>query len=111
MSKTNVIEIDDSNFDLMVSREGVAIYVLFYTPTCLPCKEIMGVVNRASLKYVDTSRVFVKIDTSVSDHKKALEYEIRCHPTLLVFKNGVVIAKYEGCPANLDLDPFIETNY
>lgn len=108
MSKTNVVEINDSNFDEVLKSHQNTVFVLFYTPTCQPCKEIMGVVDRASLKYTDA--VFVKIDTSVENHQKALHYSIRCHPTILAFKYRVSVAKYEGCPANLDLDPFIETN-
>lgn len=108
MTNTNVIEICDFDFDQVLATHQESVFVLFYTPTCQPCKEIIGVVNRASLKYTDA--LFVKLDTSVENHIKAKQYDIRCHPTIIVFKNSVPIAKYEGCPANLDLDPFIEHN-
>ena len=91
---SNVIELNDSNFDDEVVKSDLPVLVDFWAEWCGPCKVIAPVIEELALDY-DGKVKFGKLN--VDDHNQvASEYGVRSIPTLLVFKNGAVVNQIVG---------------
>ena len=94
--------ISDADAFLSKIKTSKKLFVVdFYADWCGPCKRLSPVLERMSEEH--TSVVFCKVD--VDEKKKLSErYKIRCMPTVLFIKGGVVVARVEGCNAKTILD-------
>lgn len=96
---------DSSNFKSLIQDDLVL--VDFFATWCGPCKMLAPVLtelasDRASLKVVK-----VDIDGSAD---LAREYGIMSVPTLMLFKNGALVAKQSGFMPKELLSRWIEEN-
>lgn len=91
---TNVIELNDVNFDSEVKRSTLPVLVDFYATWCGPCKKQLPIMDEVAKEFADKARI-TKIN--VDDGKlKSAEFGISSIPALLVFKDGQVAEKLVG---------------
>ena len=83
---SNVIELNDSNFDDEVVKSDLPVLVDFWAEWCGPCKMIAPSVEKISEEYSDKLKVG-KLDVD-SNPNISSTFGIRSIPTLLIFKNG-----------------------
>ena len=91
---SNVIELNDSNFDDEVFKSDLPVLVDFWAEWCGPCKMIAPSVEKISEEYSDKLKVG-KLDVD-SNPNISSPFGIRSIPTLLIFKNGSPVDQIVG---------------
>ena len=86
------IILNDENFESTVANHDMVI-VDFWAPWCGPCKAFAPVFERVSADHTDV--VFGKVDTD-QEQKLAATFQIRSIPTLMIFREKVIIFSQPG---------------
>ena len=88
-----VLHPDTQTFDSLVSGEGVAL-VDFFATWCAPCRMLAPVIEQIAEQYDGRVKV-AKVD--IDAHPElASRYGVQSIPTVLVFKNGEMVAREVG---------------
>lgn len=98
-----IIEADESNFLELINGEKVL--VDFFATWCGPCRMLAPVLDEIAEERSGVTIVKVDVDKC---EKIAREFGIMSVPTLLLFKNGEVVAKNTGYLPKELLIEFIE---
>ncbi len=82
----------DKNFEEIITQNDVVI-IDFWAPWCGPCRAFAPTFEDASKRHADVK--FVKVNT---DEEQALarEFQIQAIPTLMVFREQVLIVAHSG---------------
>ena len=88
-----VLHADKTNFDRQVLRSDVPVLVDFYASWCGPCKRLAPTLEEVAAESPGARVVKVNVDDSP---ELAERYDIHSMPSLLVFKNGRVMARQKG---------------
>ena len=89
-----VIPVNDINFDAEVLKSSMPVLVDFSATWCGPCRAIAPLVDQLAGEYDGRVKVTtVDIDESPATAQK---YGIRGVPTLLMIKDGQVVAQQVG---------------
>lgn len=88
-----VVEVSERDFERRVLKSSVPVLVDFYAHWCGPCRLQSPILDKAASE-IGNARI-AKIDVD-EDGKLAAVYRVNSIPTLLVFKDGQVIARHTG---------------
>ncbi|GHG80251.1 thioredoxin [Comamonas sp. JC664] len=86
------VEITKDNFKETVSKEGIVI-LDWWASWCGPCRAFAPIFEQTSSKHPDI--VFGKIDTDAQQELSGA-FEIRSIPTLMVFRDGILLFEQPG---------------
>jgi thioredoxin len=102
--KVATVEVTQENFNQVVSGNNMVI-VDFWAPWCGPCRSFAPAYEAASEKHPDV--VFAKVNT---EEQQALAgyFQIRSIPTLMVFRDKIIIFAQPGALPAAALDQVIE---
>ncbi len=92
-----------SDFSEAVSGGGI-VFVDFWAAWCGPCRAFAPTFERASEQHPDI--VFGKVDTE-AEQRLAAEFRITSIPTLMVFRDGIMVYAQPGALAPQQLDQLI----
>ena len=88
-----VVEVSGRDFERYVLKSPVPVLVDFYAHWCGPCRMQAPILDKVAGE-IDHARI-VKINVD-EDGALAAAYRVQSIPTLLVFKDGKVIARHTG---------------
>ena len=104
MSPAVTVDLTTATFFLTVKREGIAL-VDWWASWCGPCRSFAPVYAKVAGRHPDV--VFGKVDTE-AEGGLASEFQIRAIPTLMVFRDGVLLLSQAGMLPERALEELIE---
>jgi thioredoxin 1 len=100
--------VSDSTFDQDVMKSDHPVLVDYWAEWCGPCKMIAPILDEVSKEYAGKLQVAkINVDDNQSTPAK---YGIRGIPTLMLFKNGAVVATKVGALTKSQLTAFLDSN-
>ena len=96
------VELTQANLDGIVDKPGIVL-IDFWASWCGPCRSFAPIYEEASERHSDIT--FGKVDTE-AETELASGFQIRAIPTLMVFRDGIIVFAHSGLlPAEaLDMD-------
>ena len=102
---SEVLHINDADFETAVVQSDIPVLVDFWAPWCGPCKMIAPILDEIAPEFANKEKI-VKIN--VDDNQLvAGQFGVRSIPTLLLFKNGQLVATQVGALPKNQLAAFI----
>ncbi len=95
-----IVDVTDTNYQQEVLEADVPVVVDFYADWCRPCRSQSAILMEFIAKGENVK--IAKIDAE-ANHELSGRYNIRAYPTLLIFKDGTIVARNEGCIGEADI--------
>jgi thioredoxin 1 len=104
----HVATITDANFETDVLQASKPVLVDYSATWCGPCRALEPAVDQIAERF--EGRVVVgKVDVD-ENQRTASKYGVRGVPTLMLFKDGAVVATRVGAMSAAQLASFVENN-
>ncbi len=89
---SSTVEITSQNFDETIARGGIVV-LDWWAAWCAPCRAFAPIFEAAAKQHPDI--VFGKVDTEEQPDLSA-EFQVRSIPTLMIFKDGILVFSQPG---------------
>lgn len=99
-------KVTTANFEKEVMSATIPVLVDFWADWCGPCQVIAPFVEEIAKEYAGKIKV-CKLDIDQAQ-EIATEYTVMSIPTLLIFKDGKIMAKKVGTLTKRDIVKFIQ---
>jgi thioredoxin 1 len=105
---SNLQPVTDSSFDNDVLQSTTPVLVDYWAAWCGPCKMIAPILEEAAEEYEGKVKI-LKLDID-ENGATAAKYGVRGIPTLMLYKNGKVVATKAGFLNKTQLSAFIDSH-
>jgi thioredoxin 1 len=108
MASSNIKHVSNDSFSADVLESKIPVLVDYWAEWCGPCKMIAPVLDESAESYAGRLGI---AKVNVDEHQAlAAKYHVRGIPTLMLFKNGEVVATKVGAVSKAQLTAFIDAN-
>ena len=102
---SEVLHINDADFESVVVNSDIPVLLDFWAPWCGPCKMIAPVLDELEPEFAGKVKI---VKMNVDDNQATpAQFGVRSIPTLLLIKNGQVVATQVGALPKTQLANFI----
>ncbi len=102
---SEVLHINDADFESVVVNSDIPVLLDFWAPWCGPCKMIAPVLDELAPEFAGKVKI---VKMNVDDNQAIpAQFGVRSIPTLLLIKNGQVVATQVGALPKTQLANFI----
>ena len=102
---SEVLHINDADFESVVVNSDIPVVLDFWAPWCGPCKMIAPVLDELAPEFAGKVKI---VKMNVDDNQATpAQFGVRSIPTLLLIKNGQVVATQVGALPKTQLANFI----
>jgi len=101
------IDLTAANFDSFIQKSSLPVVVDFWADWCGPCKMMAPVFQQLAAE-LNTQFRFAKVETEAHP-QVSMRLHIRSIPTLILFKQGVEVARKAGAMDALALKRWLAT--
>ncbi len=106
MAGDAVMEFTDANFKSEVLEAGGPVLVDFWAPWCGPCRKIAPLIDELAAEYQGVAKIGkMNVDDNQSS---AMEYGIEAIPTILIFKGGQPVQRFQGIPTKAKIQEALD---
>jgi thioredoxin 1 len=105
---SKIKHVSDTTFDNEVLESPIPVLVDYWAEWCGPCKMIAPTLDESADAYAGRLDI-AKIDVDQNQLVPS-RYHVRGIPTLMLFKNGEVVATKVGAVSKAQLTAFIDAN-
>ncbi len=105
---SKITHVTDSTFSDQVLQSPIPVLVDYWAEWCGPCKMIAPTLDESADTYAGRLG-FAKINVD-ENQSVPFRYHVRGIPTLMLFKNGEVVATKVGAVSKSQLAAFIDAN-
>ena len=102
----SIVSLSEATFDNTINESTKPVLVDFWAEWCGPCKMVAPILEEIAQEYGDKI-IIAKLNVEQNPNI-APKFGIRGIPTLLIFKNGEVVATQVGALSKAQLKAFIE---
>jgi len=100
--------VTDGNFDADVLQSTTPVLVDYWAEWCSPCKALAPILDEVAGSYGERLKI-AKLNIDENQQTPA-QYGIRGIPTLMLFKDGALVATKVGLLSKPQLTSFIDSN-
>ena len=102
---SEVLHINDADFESVVVNSDIPVLLDCWAPWCGPCKMIAPVLDELAPEFAGKVKI---VKMNVDDNQTTpAQFGVRSIPTLLLIKNGQVVATQVGALPKTQLANFI----
>lgn len=99
------LEITDSNIASILAANKITV-IDFWAPWCGPCRMVGPIIEELSNENTDIAICKINVD---ENNLSPLEYGVRGIPTIIFFKDGVVVDKIIGVKSKVEFQAKIDS--
>jgi thioredoxin 1 len=104
----SIKQVSNDSFEADVLKADAPVLVDYWAEWCGPCKMIAPILDEVSRDYADKLNI-AKVNVD-ENQEIASKYGIRGIPTLMLFRNGAVVATKVGALSKSQLTAFLDSN-
>ncbi len=101
-----IVEINDSQFNNIVLKSCLPVLLECTSPECIICKTMEERILEVSKKHT-SDMLFLKLN--VNENKRWQDFKVRVIPTLLFFKDGILVSRLDSFPEEYEISKVIES--
>lgn len=105
---SNLSSITDSNFENEVLQSSTPVLVDYWAEWCGPCKQLIPILEELAPSYEGKIKI-VKLNIE-SNNSTASKFGVKAIPTMMLFKNGKVVATKVGALSKSKLTEFLDSH-